>query len=74
MTKLHELLAVEQSLRGQMEATRKDLLNTFEKKKHHFHEVIVTFKSNKEGVDDKIEDQLGSRATYPGRDTFYNLA
>ncbi len=22
----------------------------------------------------KIEDQLGSRATYPGRDTFYNLA
>lgn len=63
MSKLHELLAVESNLRGQAEATRKDLLNTFEKKKHHFSEVIVTFKSSKEGTPDKIENQLGLQST-----------
>lgn len=63
MSKLHELLAVEGSLRGQGEAARKDLLNTFEKKRHHFHKVIETFKSAKEGVPDKIESQLGLQTT-----------
>jgi len=63
MSKLHELLAVENNLRGQAEQTRKDLINTFEKKKHHFSEVIVTFKSNKEGVEDKVESQLGLQTT-----------
>lgn len=63
MSKLHELLAVENNLRGQADETRKDLMNTFEKKKHHFSEVIVTFKSNREGVEDKVESQLGLQST-----------
>jgi hypothetical protein len=63
MSKLHELLAVENNLRGQAEATRKDLINTFEKKKHHFSEALVTFKSNKEGVPDKVESQLSLQTT-----------
>lgn len=63
MSKLHELLAVESNLRGQSEATRRDLMGTFEKKRHHFSEVIVTFKSLKEGVPDKVESQLGLQTT-----------
>lgn len=63
MSKLHELLAVEPSLRGQAEVCRKDLLNTFEKKKHHFTEAVITFKSNKEGLEDKVENQLSLQTT-----------
>jgi len=63
MSKLHELLAVEGNLRGQAEATRKDLMGTFEKKRHHFSEILVTFKSSKEGVPDKVESQLGLQTT-----------
>lgn len=63
MSKLHELLAVEANLRGQAEACRKDLMNTFEKKRHHFSEIVVVFKSSKEGVPDKVESQLGLQTT-----------
>lgn len=63
MAKLHELLAVEANLRGQAEVTRKDLMNTFEKKRVHFSEVLVTFKSNQEGVPDKEEGRLGLQTT-----------
>ena len=63
MSKLHELLAVETNLRNQAEVTRKDLMNTFEKKRHHFSEAIITFKSNKEGEPDKVESQLGLQST-----------
>lgn len=63
MSKLHELLAVESNLRGQSEAARKDLMNTFEKKRHHFTKVIDTFKSAKEGIPDKVETQLGLQTT-----------
>lgn len=63
MSKLHELLAVESSLRTQSEATRADLMNTFEKKRTHFSEVVQTFKSNKEGEEPKVEGRLGLQST-----------
>lgn len=63
MAKLHELLAVEKSLRGQAEATRTDLKNTFEKKRVHFSEVIQTFHSITEGVDPKVEGKLEIQTT-----------
>lgn len=63
MAKLHELIAVNDSLRTQAEATRADLKNTFEKKRTHFSEKIVTFKSLKEGEPDKVEGQLGLQTT-----------
>ncbi len=63
MAKLHELLAVESNLRGQSEVTRKDLLQTFEKKRHHFSETLTTFKSDTEGVEPKVEAQLGLQST-----------
>ncbi len=63
MAKLHELLAVKDSLRKQAAATMADLSNTFEKKRTHFSEKVVTFKSLKEGVEDKVESQLGLQTT-----------
>lgn len=63
MAKLHELLAVKDSLRNQAETCRADLKNTFEKKTNHFFKRIVTFKSLKEGEPDKVEDQLGLQTT-----------
>lgn len=63
MPKLHELLAVQDSLRSQAEATRADLKNTFEKKRTHFSEKVVTYKSLTEGVEDKVESQLGLQTT-----------
>jgi hypothetical protein len=63
MPKLHELLAVEANLKGQADTTRKDLMNTFDKKKHHFSEVITTFKPSTEGIPDKVESQLGLQTT-----------
>lgn len=62
-TKLHELLAVETNLRGQAEACRADLRNTFEKKANHFKEAVVTFRSKTEGEPDKVEGQLGLQTT-----------
>lgn len=63
MTKLHELLAVEGDLRTQAESCRGDLKNTFEKKSHHFTKKVVTFKSNAEGMPDKVESQLELQTT-----------
>ena len=62
-TRLHELLAVEGQLRTQAESCRKDLTNTFEKKRHHFEEKLVTFKSSKEGEPDKVESQLALQSS-----------
>lgn len=59
MAKLHELLAIEANLRGQGEACRKDLMNTFEKKRTHFQEMIVTFKPNQEGAEPVVESKMG---------------
>jgi hypothetical protein len=63
MSKLHELLAVENDLRGQSETCRSDLKSTFEKKHHHFSKKVVTFKSNVEGAADKVESQLALQTT-----------
>ena len=48
MGKLHELLAVEGSLKAQAEKVRTDLADTFEKKRHLFSEKRVTFSSSEE--------------------------
>lgn len=61
--RLHELLAVQGQLRQQAEATRNDLMNTFEKKRTHFSEIIITFNSNKENVDPKEESKMGVQTT-----------
>ena len=54
--KLHELLAVDTQVKGQAEAARKDLMNTFEKKRHsHFSRKTITFFSDKDGVAPKVE-------------------
>jgi len=63
LAKLHELLAVENDLRSQAETCRTDLKATFEKKGHHFSKKVVTFKSNVEGVPDKVEAQLNLQTT-----------
>ncbi len=63
MSKLHELLAVESSLRQQGEACRRDLMNTFEKKKAHFQEVIVTFTPKEENAPSVVESKMGLQST-----------
>lgn len=63
MAKVHELLAVETDLRGQAEACRTDLKGTFDKKAHHFTKKVVTLKSLKEGVPDKVDSQLNLQTT-----------
>jgi hypothetical protein len=63
LSKLHELLAVEPDYRSQAESCRADLKNTFEKKVHHFTKKVVTFKSNQDGVEDKVEGQLQLQTT-----------
>lgn len=63
MSKLHELLAVENDQRSQAESCRTDLKATFEKKVHHFTKKVVTFKSDTEGVPDKTESQLDLQTT-----------
>lgn len=63
MSKLHELLAVEKDLHGQADACRADLKGTFEKKAHHFTKKVVTLKSLKDSVSDKVESQLNLETT-----------
>lgn len=65
MAKLHELLAVKDSLRGQMVATMAELKNTFEKKRHHFTAKTVRFLSTKEGVEPVTQEQLSIQTTVP---------
>lgn len=57
MAKLHELLAVEGQLKGQAETSRKDLRNTFEKKRHLFEEKRVTYQPLTEGAPAVTETQ-----------------
>jgi hypothetical protein len=63
MGKLHELLAVEGSLKNQAEKTRADLLQTFEKKRHLFAEKVVTFTPNQEDAQIVTEEQLDLQST-----------
>lgn len=70
-SKLHELLAVVDSLKSQAEKTRTDLLATFEKKRHLFSEKIVTFKPSLEGEGlEKREEQSDLQSTVKGELTW----
>jgi hypothetical protein len=63
MPKLHELLAVRESARGQSEKVRTGLIDTFNKKRHLFGQKIVTFTSNKEGAAARTEEQSELQTT-----------
>jgi len=62
-TKLHELLAVETSLKQQAEKCRSDQANTFEKKRHLFEEKHVVFKPDAEGAVPQDEAQSSLQTT-----------
>lgn len=66
-TKLHELLAVEGNLKEQANTARKDLLNTFEKKRHLFKETRKVFHSTEENgpKEDEITEALDLNTTVP---------
>jgi hypothetical protein len=49
MPKMHELLAVNEDLKGQATKTRGDLISTFNNKSHLFRKKVVTFRPNTEG-------------------------
>jgi hypothetical protein len=55
--KLHEILAVEQQLKGQAHKTRTELQHTFANKRHLFEEKLVTFQPSAEGAAQKTEAQ-----------------
>lgn len=63
--KLYEFLAIESQLKGQADAARKDLKNTFEKKRHLFEEKLVTFQSTEENVPEVTEAQSSIQTTIP---------
>jgi hypothetical protein len=64
MSKLHELLAVDSNMKKQAESTRADLMNTFDKKKNHFTERIVTFEPIGDGAPPpSTEEQLDLQTT-----------
>jgi hypothetical protein len=65
MGKLHELLAVASSLKGQSEKTRTGLMETFEKKRHHFAEKRTTFFPSQEGAHPVTEEQSDIQTTVP---------
>lgn len=65
MTKLHELLAVNNSLEGQTAKCVADLKETFSKKHHLFSERTVTFQPNTEGAPAVNEEQLDLQTTVP---------
>jgi len=64
-TKLHELLAAEGNLETQAIATRSDLSNSFEKKRHLFEETRITFVSNEEGKQPQLESISEIQSTVP---------
>lgn len=61
--KLHELLAVESSLKGQATKTRTDLSSTFDKKKHLFTGVRKTFTPLVEGEERQVEEESAIQST-----------
>jgi hypothetical protein len=64
MSKLHELLAVDTQVKGQAEVCRKDLINTFEKKRHsHFTRKTTTFVPNAEGRSPVVESHQDLQST-----------
>jgi len=61
--KLHEVLGAQSAAFTQAESQRKDLENTFEKKRTHFTEKVVTFVPNEEGKQPEVEEQLKLQTT-----------
>lgn len=62
-SKLHELLAVHKSFEGQAGKCRAELMNTFEKKRHHFEETRKSSRSLAEGEQFKVEEQKDIQTT-----------
>lgn len=65
MKKLHELLAVNNSLEGQAAKCVADLKETFSKKHHLFSERTLTYQPNTEGAPAVTEEQLDLQTTVP---------
>jgi hypothetical protein len=65
MPKLHELLAVNASLKSQADKTRGDLMATFKNKAHHFSEKLVSYKADEEGSQTVVESQLDLQTSVP---------
>lgn len=65
MPKLHELLAVDGSLKAQADKTRSELMATFEKKTHLFTEKTVSYKPFGENEATVVEGQLDLQTTVP---------
>lgn len=63
MPKLHELLAVNDNLKGQADKCRAELTSTFEKKRHHFGRKLVTFKPIADGQPTVTEEQSDIQTT-----------
>lgn len=63
MAKLHELIAVNKSIRNQADVNRTDLRNTFEKKRHLFAEKRVVTQPVAEGVEATTEIQSDIQTT-----------
>ncbi len=63
MVKLHELLAVDQNLKGQAQKCRLELQNTLEKKRHLFEEKRKTMTPLKEGAEPEIREQSDIQTT-----------
>lgn len=63
MPKLHELLAVNANLKGQADQCRQGLIETFNKKRHHFGEKLVTFQPIEEGAQPVTEEQSDLQTT-----------
>ena len=61
--KLHEILAVEQQLKGQAQKTRTELQSTFDKKKHLFAQKVTSFTPAVEGGKAEIETQSDIQTT-----------
>lgn len=63
MPKLHELLAVDANLKGQADKCRQDLIDTFNKKRHHFGQKLVTFRPLDEKQQPVVEEQSDLQTT-----------
>ena len=63
MSKLHEVLAVEQSLENQANKVRTDLMTTFEKRRNLFEEKKTVFTPSEEGQTEVVEQQSDIQST-----------
>ena len=65
MPKLHELLDVNNNLATQLEKTSGELKETFEKKRHHFTEQVVSYHPFGEDTQAEVEKKLDLQTTVP---------